>query len=183
VDFESWPDRAEQVTHDFARLFAHRFTTAWNSADVAAFLALCTEDVVWEDPSIPGRIAVGRSAVGEALQDYWQWFPTECSSTEGLIPGDADCVAVSAGGRFVACPWILHGVWSGAIEPLALAPSGARFTLHGVDLWEFSSGLVCHLRTFFDSLDFADQLGLNRGVPYPFTRSAAAAGRSPGLGS
>jgi steroid delta-isomerase-like uncharacterized protein len=176
MDFESWPERAEPVTHACARRFAHRFSSAWNASDVAAFLALTTDDVVWEDPSIPGRVAIGRAAVGTALESYWRWFSTDCSSSEGLIPGDEDCVAVSAGGRFVACPWVLRGTWSGTIEPLGLAPTGARFTLRGVDLWEFHSGLICHLRTFFDSLDFAGKLGLARDVPYPFTSSAPAAG-------
>jgi steroid delta-isomerase-like uncharacterized protein len=179
VDFESWPDDAEPVTHAVARRFAGRFTAAWNTSDVDAFLALTTADVVWEDPSSPGRVATGHAAVGTALQTYWRWFPSECSSSEGLIPGDEDCVAVSAGGRLAACPWVLRGTWSGAIEPLGLAPTGAQFTLRGVDLWEFRSGLVCHLRTFFDSLDFADQLGLNRNVRYPFTRSAAALANEP----
>lgn len=65
------------------------FNAAWNAHDLAAALALCTPDVVFEstDPAPDGRRFEGRDAVREAWRPV---FDTggEFESEEVLIQGD-----------------------------------------------------------------------------------------------
>jgi ketosteroid isomerase-like protein len=57
---------AETVAIDPVRLheWADRFLDAWNTLDAEGVAALCTEDVVWTDPSAPNPF-IGRSGVRE----------------------------------------------------------------------------------------------------------------------
>lgn len=50
------------------------FNAAWNEHDLAAALALCTEDIVFEgtDPAPDGRRFAGKEAVGESWRPIFE---------------------------------------------------------------------------------------------------------------
>jgi ketosteroid isomerase-like protein len=52
--------------------FAERWVGRWNAHDVDGILALVTEDVVWEDPSIDGTAGTYSAAIAAC----GRWSPT-----------------------------------------------------------------------------------------------------------
>ena len=54
--------------------FCARYLAAWNDHDPGAMAELVTEDIVWEDPALPGP-ARGVAAVQEFMRGSWVGFP------------------------------------------------------------------------------------------------------------
>ena len=50
------------------------YLAAWNDHDPGAMADLITEDIVWEDPALPGP-ARGVAAVQEFMRGSWVGFP------------------------------------------------------------------------------------------------------------
>jgi ketosteroid isomerase-like protein len=62
------------LTEEAARDFAERWQIAWNSRRAEEVVALCTDDVLWEDPLTEGR-EQGKPAVTAYLESTWRTFP------------------------------------------------------------------------------------------------------------
>jgi steroid delta-isomerase-like uncharacterized protein len=136
----------------FVEDWAARYSEAWNSGDGAAVAALCTEDVSWFDPGLP-EIVHGRDAVRRFVEDTHRAFsdfhveelgPPLISDQEPLVLG----------------PYRMTGTFTGRWEPLQTAPTGARFSLEGIDTWRFRDGLMCKYVTYYDSIGMARQMGV-----------------------
>jgi steroid delta-isomerase-like uncharacterized protein len=143
------PDR---VDAEFLRSFAERWLRGWNEHDADALIALCTEDVLWEDPALPGPER-GRPAVREYLEGTWSMFH-DLSFTLPEPP------MVALAGPRAAQVWRMSGTMLGSDPWAGFAPTGKRMEVEGIDLYEFREGLVSHYRGRYDLAEVARQLGL-----------------------
>ena len=96
-------------------------------------LALVTEDVTWEDPSIDGT-AHGLAAARRYIERLFHAFPDIAwAMPMGLFisPDDDDELLK------VGQPWACRGTALGKIDPPGFAPTGKPFALEGFDVWSF----------------------------------------------
>ena len=134
--------------------FVERWTAAWNTHEPERMLALMTEDIVYDDPAAPHTLR-GHPAVREFLEQTWRAFPD-------LEFHVADGPFIEHGGHRASLRWTGTATFTGPLQPPGFAPTGARIEFDGFDLYEFRDGRVCRLRTVYDMLDFARQLGVCR---------------------
>lgn len=139
------------LTDEFARDFADRWQIAWNSRIAAEVTALCTDDVVWDDP-LTERPERGKAAVAEYLESVWATFP----DLRFTWPEGPYC---SFDGTKLACHWSVTGTMLGEADP-GFAPTGRSLAADGVDLLELRDGLVCNYTGFFDARGLAQQIGV-----------------------
>jgi steroid delta-isomerase-like uncharacterized protein len=139
--------------------FCARYLAAWNDHDAAAMADLVTDDVVWEDPSLPGPVT-GPAAVQQFMRDAWVAFP-DLRFDEGDEPHR------TSGGDQVAWRWRMRGTNTGPIEPPGFAATGRSIEIDGVDLWQMRDGRIARYRAFWDFNALAVQLGL---APAPGSR-------------
>jgi steroid delta-isomerase-like uncharacterized protein len=161
----SAPER-DRVDGAFVRTFAERWLDGWNTHDADALVALCTEDVLWDDPALPGPVS-GRSAVHEYLTGTWSMLP-DLAFTLPEPP------MLALEGHRVAQVWQMTGTMLGPDPWAGFAPTGRRIDLPGVDLYEFRNGLVAHYRGRYDLAECARQMGL---APMPGSRAERVAVR------
>src|SRR5437867_1469626 len=140
------------LTEDFARGFADRWQKAWNSRRPEEVVALCTDDVVWDDP-LTERPERGKEAVTAYLESTWRTFP----DLDFTWPEGAYC---SFDKTKLACHWRVTGTMLGPVEPQGFAPTGRRVEADGIDLLELRDGLVCDYTGFFDGRGMAQQIGV-----------------------
>jgi steroid delta-isomerase-like uncharacterized protein len=136
----------------FVRDFAQRWLGAWNAHDADALLAMCTEDVTWEDPTAP-EVAHGHAAVREFLRTVWTIFP-DLSFTFPEAP------LVALGGSDAGQVWRLSGTFLGSDPIVGFAPTGKHVEQDGIDLYEFRDGLVSRYRALYDVSESMRQMGL-----------------------
>jgi steroid delta-isomerase-like uncharacterized protein len=147
------------LEESFARDFADRWQKAWNARVPERVTALCTEDVLWDDPATE-RPERGHQAVAQYLRDVWRAFPNLTFDwPEGPF--------VSFDKTKLACHWHVTGTMLGPMDPPGFAPTGRRIDLDGVDLLELRDGLVCAYAGFFDARGIAQQIG---AMPPPGSR-------------
>ncbi len=155
------PQSCDTPADGFLRRFCGLYLEAWNSHVPDRVLALATEDVLWEDPTIPGGRARGHAEVRSWLVSFWRAFPDMTFAfLDGASHEQPDALYVSGCGRRVAAPWRCHGTLLGPLDPPGFAPTGRKLELAGVDLYAFRGGRVCHVRTITDLQDAARQAGL-----------------------
>jgi steroid delta-isomerase-like uncharacterized protein len=143
--------KAALAGEQYAREFAERWQVAWNSRDPEQVVALCTPDVLWEDP-MTERPERGREAVKEYLRTVWRAFPDlRFTWPEGPY--------ASFRGVKLALHWEVSGTMLGPMDPPGFAPTGRRIELEGVDLLQLQDGVVCAYQGFFDSQAVARQVG------------------------
>ena len=134
----------------------HAVLAAWNDHDPGAMGDLITEDIVWEDPALPGP-ARGVAAVQEFMRGSWVAFPDLCFD-------ETDSPHRTAEGDQVAWRWRMRGTMSGPLDPPGFAATGRSMEVEGVDLWTMRDGRIARYRAFYDMNDVARQLGI---VPAP----------------
>jgi steroid delta-isomerase-like uncharacterized protein len=154
----------------FARQFADRWQIAWNSRDPAQVVALCTEDVVWDDP-LTEKPERGREAVTAYLRSVWQALPDlRFTWPEGPY--------ASFDGAKLALHWHVTGTMLGRMDPPGFAPTGKTFEIEGVDLLELRDDLVCGYSGCFDVRGVAQQIGV---LPAPGSRGERLAVKAQNL--
>jgi steroid delta-isomerase-like uncharacterized protein len=159
------------LTEDFARDFADRWQVAWNSRIPEEVTALCTDDVVWDDP-LTEQPERGKAAVAGYLESVWRTFP-DLSFTW------PECPYCSLDGTKLACHWSVTGTMLGEADP-GFAPTGRSIAADGVDLLELRDGLVCNYVGFFDARSLAQQIGV---LPAAGSRAERIAVRLQRLGA
>jgi steroid delta-isomerase-like uncharacterized protein len=132
--------------------FCARYLAAWNRQDTAAMGDLVTDDVVWEDPALPGPVS-GIAGVAAFMRAAWVGFPD-------LRFDETDTPHRTAGGDQVAWRWRMRGTMTGPLDPPGFAPTGHAMEVEGVDLWTFRDGRIARYRAFYDMNDVARQLGI-----------------------
>lgn len=133
------------------RSFTERWVAAWNAHDADGLLALCTDDIVWEDPAAP-EVSRGHAEVREFLQTIWTIFP----DLSFAIP-EPPLVAVD--GPRAAQVWRLSGTFLGQ-DPTGFTPTGKHVDQLGIDHYEFRDGLLCDYRALYDVSESLRQMGL-----------------------
>jgi len=144
--------------------FCARYLAAWNDHDADAMADLLTDDIVWEDPALPGP-ARGVPAVQAFMREAWVGFPD-------LRFDEPDAPHRTAGGDQVAWRWRMRGTNTGPLDPPGFAPTGRSIEIEGVDLWTMRGGRIAVYRAFYDFNSLAVQLGL---APAPGSRTEKAA--------
>jgi steroid delta-isomerase-like uncharacterized protein len=153
-------ETAGRITPEQARAWWARYLEAWNSHDADRVLALATDDIVWEDPSIVGGVARGKPAVREWLESIWRASPDMTFEVVGES-------LVALDGTSVASVWRFTGHFTGPMEPPGFAPTGGPIELSGVDVHTLEGDRVQHVRTFSDTAELGRQVG---ALPEPGTR-------------
>ena len=95
----------------------------------------------------------GRDAVREFVEATFRAFPD--FHVEERAP-----ILISDSEPLVLAPYRMSGTFTGAWEPMGMAPTGARFSIEGVDEWRFRGELMCDYATHYDSMDMARQFGV-----------------------
>ena len=105
----------EVVDPAFARTFLQRFHGAANAHDAEAVAALCTDDVIWEDPAAPHTLH-GRAEVLGFHRDIM--FPALPDTRIELISGPY----IAADGMGVAARVRISGTMTGPFNSTRLRP-------------------------------------------------------------
>lgn len=138
--------------------FAERWVGSWNAHDVEGILALVTEDVTWEDPSING-VARGLGDARRYIESLFRAFPDiTWAMPAGLLISLEDHGEILRIGQ----PWACRGTALGPIDPPGFAPTGKAFALQGLDIWELQrgEGRLHSVVSHYDALEFARRVGL-----------------------
>ena len=139
-----------EIDRAFLTYWAAKFLDAWNALDGQAVASLCTEEVVWSDPSTPEPL-IGRSGVLEFVEMTGRAFP-DFHVTETAPPYFLpDCTRVLS-------PYQMTGTMLGPMSPFA--PTARRISVSGVDDWTFKDGLLDRYYSYYDTIDVARQLGI-----------------------
>jgi steroid delta-isomerase-like uncharacterized protein len=131
--------------------FVRRFYEAWNALDPDGVAALCTEDVIWDEPIIP-RAARGREEVRAFLRATRQATPD--FQIERLSEP-----YLSATEPKVLLPYRMTATQTGVWPYTGLLPTGYKMDSTAIDEWTFRGELLCHYVTYYDTLDTCRQLG------------------------
>jgi ketosteroid isomerase-like protein len=116
--------------------------------DRTAVAALCTEDVkAWT----PERAVSSRDEL-----------MAELDRREDAFSGaEADIVPLDVGGEFACAEWSVTLTHTGKFELAdgrVIEPTGARLTVHGATVAEFSGEQICALRQYWDELGALEQI-------------------------
>jgi steroid delta-isomerase-like uncharacterized protein len=148
----------EQMLESQAVEFAERWVDRWNAHDIEGILALVTEDVTWEDPSIEGT-ARGLAEARRYIESLFLAFPDiTWRMPDGLLVSLEDEEEIVKIGQ----PWSCRGTVLGSIDPPGFAPTGQAFELEGFDVWELQreDGRVRRVASYYDALEFVRRIGL-----------------------
>jgi steroid delta-isomerase-like uncharacterized protein len=144
--------------------FGARWMAAWNGRTADGLLALLTEDVVYRSDGWPKTMR-GHADVLAFLRLVWAAFPDlRFQKLSGPY--------LTVDEPKAAFHWQASATHTGRLDPPGYAPTGKRFEFDGVDIHEYRDDKVAHVRSTFDSLSIAQQLGF---VP---RRRAVAAQRA-----
>lgn len=128
-----------------------RFQDAWSSKDPAAFAAVCTPDIHYEDPLCAEPLE-GPAELGRHAARMWAAFPDARLERTGERLSN---------GEYVAAPCKLLATHKAALEGL---PATNRFlVVHCVFYCEIGDERLIRVRAFFDLYDAAVQLGILPG--------------------
>ncbi len=127
-----------------------RFLRGWNALDPGAVASLCTEDILWSDPSTPQPL-IGHDGVREFVEMTATALP-DFHVTETAPPYS------SPGSARVLSPYRMTGTMLGPMN--GFAPTGRAIAVEGVDDWSFRDGLLCGYTSHYDTLDVVRQLGI-----------------------
>lgn len=128
----------------------HRFRSAVAGRDRAAFAAVCSVDIQYEDPLTHGPL-VGTGALAEHVARLWSAAPA------ARIESSGDRLT---GGPFVCAPLRVHGRHTGTAG--TLPPTRRAFDVQVLLYGELDAegDRFRRLRAFFDAYELAVQLGV-----------------------
>ena len=126
------------------------YTDAWNAHDVAAVLALMTDDVVWIDTTLGERV-VGAAAVREFLDTMETTLSTDYRMELGQGVSD---------GSSYAFEWTLSGTNDRADPVHGLPATNQRFQIPGVSIGRLREGRIAENRDYWNLAGYLMQVGL-----------------------
>ena len=130
---------------------ADLFYPAFNAHDFDAMAALCTPDVSWQHPYLPGGIVKGRDAFMEVQRSMHRALPdVQIESHGGWSSPD---------GRFAFGVWTFAGTFVEPLDPPGWAPTNTRLVNYGATLAELRDGLLCRIEDFTNVIPTARQIG------------------------
>jgi predicted ester cyclase len=148
-----WREKAEQL-----RAWGRTWVLdGWMKLDQQALLSVVTDDFVCEDPALMGTECRGRDAYRKFLADTLTAFPDTGFDT-------ADPPFLGLDGTQLILPWHATGHFTGPLRipgtNRTLAPTGRPFSMPGIDLYTFRGEQICGLRSIYDGVTVAQQIGL-----------------------
>jgi len=142
----------QQIDEQFARDFLGRLHAAVNAHDAEAVAALCSEDVVWEDPAAPQPLR-GREAVYRFHRDMM--FRSLPDVRIELVDGPY----LSLDRTGVAVRLRITGTMTGPMKPPGFAPTGGPVEFETAEFSHFDGELLAHHTVVLDRLALARQIG------------------------
>jgi predicted ester cyclase len=136
----------------FLEDWAARYLAVWLAHDVEGIVAMCTEDVIWDDPALPETYH-GHDGLRRFIEAVFSCFPDV--EIEELEPA-----YTSPTGPRALAPYRFTATMLGPWEPTDLAPTGRRVSFEGIDQWEFRGDRMCRYDTKYDLLGVARQMGV-----------------------
>lgn len=127
--------------------------------DVDALVSWVAPDFTQDDPMNMGRLIRGPHEFRAAMQDTFHAFP-DCAFAADGPP------QLSIDGFTISIPWRTWGTFTGALRigphgnQTTLSPTGRPFDFKGLDLYTFRDNKVTAMRSYYDPLLVAQQLGL-----------------------
>lgn len=147
-----------RTTIEELRTFLDAFFQAFNDHDPESILALCTDDVVWDDPNLP-EPAVGLEAVADVLANQFTAFP------DVHFPKEEIEIYRSLDGKRAATRWHMVATMTGRLDPPGFEPTGKTGDTTGMCHYEFGDGgLIARHTIVYDTTAFARRLGLLPGA-------------------
>lgn len=140
------------MTEEQMRAFADELLEVYNRKDIDAIARHFTEDVVWNEPTLPAP-ARGQAAVRAALEDTFTAFP------DLEVPRDSFSLYPDVAGQTAVVTWALTGTMTGRMEN-GVPPTGRSIRMSGANLARFRGDLICEYTYYYDSLAMMQQLGL-----------------------
>ena len=120
--------------------------------DREAVVAHCTEDVkAWT----PERTVSSRDELLAELDRREDAFSFSDSGAQ------ADIMVLDVGGEFACAEWSVSLTHTGKLELAdgrVVEPTGARVTVHGVTVAEYSGERICALRQYWDELGALEEV-------------------------
>jgi predicted ester cyclase len=146
-----------------------RVVPAFNAHDADGFVAVMTEDVVFEHSAAPAPMH-GRAEVSAFYRNnIWTAFP---DVTIELMDGPF----FHPHAPRISFNWFAAGTHTGPLDPPGLAPTGKRVEFDVREIAEIRKGLVGRIRLVVDMADVMRQLGM---LPAPGKPSPAPRGNRP----
>ena len=143
---------AQQVDERFAGHFLERLHAAVNGHDADAVAALCTEDVIWQDPAAPEPLR-GREAVYRFHHDIM--FRALPDVRVKLVDGPY----LSFDHAGVAVRLRITGTMTGPLTPPGFAPTWGPVEFETAEFSHFDGGLLARHAVVLDMLALARQIG------------------------
>jgi len=141
------PTRRRSTKRKAVETHVRNHMEAIANRDLEAIAAGWNEDGVEE--LVPTGVLRGREAIVRNLADIFAAMP-DCETTlTRLVAGDTQAAA----------EWRMEGTFSG-IAYQGLEPTGKRVEIRGFELFEIEDGLIASTTVYYDSMDFARQIGL-----------------------
>ena len=141
-----------------------RVVAAFNAHDADGFVAVMTEDVVFEHSVAPAPMH-GRAEVSAFYaNNVWKAFP---DLTLELMDGPF----FHPHAPRISFNWFAVGTHTGLLDPPGLAPTGKRVEFDVREIAEIRDGLVSRVRLVVDMAAVMRQLGM---LPAPGTRGERA---------
>jgi predicted ester cyclase len=141
-----------------------RIVTAFNAHDADGYVAVMTEDVIFEHSAAPAPMH-GRAEVSAFYTNtLWKAFP---DLTMELMDGPF----FHPHAPRISFNWLAAGTHTGPLDPPGLAPTGKRVEFDVREIAEIRNGLVSRIRLVVDMFDVMRQQGL---FPAPGSRGEQA---------
>ena len=141
------------LAEPFAQDMVARGREALNAHNAERFVALMTEDVIFDHSAWPTTLR-GRAQVRSFYTDFlWKAFPDL-----RLEPEDGPFLHPQA--PRAAMAWRAVGTHTGPIDPPGLAPTGKRTEVSVREIAEFRDGRVSRLQIVVDMAAVLRQLGV-----------------------
>lgn len=155
ASYDRWRASADRLRH-----FARRWVLeGYVKRDIDVLVSMVTDDFTHEDPLNVGRTVRGPGEFRQILEDTFRAFPDSTFAGDGapFLSTDSDTIVV---------PWRALGTFAGPLSwgppgsARDLQPTGRRFDFTGVDMYTLRGEKVCAMRSFYDPIQVAQQLGL-----------------------
>jgi steroid delta-isomerase-like uncharacterized protein len=123
------------------------YLAAFNSHDVAKIAALWTDDALWEDVA-SGQVARSKRELIASFSDIFAAVPNVTCELKFFF---------SAGNR-IGAEWVETGTQTG--DWAGIPATGKSYLIRGASITEVYNGKITRETSYFNMLDFLQQLGL-----------------------
>jgi steroid delta-isomerase-like uncharacterized protein len=141
----------ERISDEEVRDLARRWDAAWEARSADQVLDCCTDDVVFEDPSLPEALR-GKPAFRTQIQNFLDAFP-DIEIEQGELHRSLDDPNRGTS------RWRLRGTLRGTLRPRGFAPTNQRVEIEAMALVEMRDDRISRIRQFYDTAEFARQIG------------------------